>query len=141
LVRRATRGSVPRRLLVLAAALALAAGASTATAFSGSAATRPTSAYAGLGAWVSIYDLAAWQSPERTVAKLAAHRVHTLFLETSNYRQTADVVRPAAVQRFVAAAHAAKIQIVGWYLPSLANPPRDLRRALAGAELETAAGR
>jgi hypothetical protein len=129
---------VPRRLLaVAAAALASAVIAAPANA---SAASRSTAAYSGLGAWVSIYDLAAWQNPERTVAKLVAHRVHTLFLETANYRQPVDVVRPAIAVRFIAAAHAAGLDIVGWYLPSLENPARDLRRTLAGIALATPDG-
>lgn len=93
--------------------------------------SRDVGAYSGLGAWLSVYDRLAWVSPERTVAMLAARHVHTLFLETSNYRQTVDVVRPSAVGRFLDAAHAAGIDVVAWYLPSLANPPRDLRRSLA----------
>lgn len=96
--------------------------------------------YEGTGSWVSIYDHAAWASPERVVRRLAAHRVATLFLETANDRQRGDVFRPAAAARFVAAAHAAGIRVVGWYLPSLATPRRDLRRALAGARFRTPDG-
>lgn len=88
-------------------------------------------AFSGLGAWVSIYDGSAWAAPERTVASLAARHVHTLFLETANYRQSVDVVKPAVVARFLDAAHASGIDVVAWYLPSLANPQRDLRRSLA----------
>jgi len=104
------------------------------------AGARSLNAYSGTGSWVSIYDTAAWQSPERVVRKLASHRVHTLFLQTSNYRQSVDVVRPAKVARFVDAAHAAGIAVVGWYLPSLADHRRDLRRALAGARFRSPAG-
>ena len=82
----------------------------------------------------------AWRNPERVIEKLLAHRVHTLYLQTSNYRQTVDVVRPAKLGRFLDAADAAGIDVVGWYLPSLASPSRDLRRALAGARFRSAAG-
>ena len=105
------------------------------------AAARPTSAralspYSGTGSWVSIYDTGAWRNPERVIQKLVAHRVHTLYLQTSNYRQTVDVVGPAKLGRFLDAADAAGIEVVGWYLPSLASPSRDLRRALAGARAD-----
>jgi hypothetical protein len=124
-------------LIALAAALLAATVSATS---SGAGPPRPLAPYSGLGAWVSIYDTAAWRSPERVVQKLVANRVHTLFLQTSNYRQDVDVVRPAKVGRFLDAAHAAGISVVGWYLPSLASPSRDLRRALAGIRLRSAGG-
>ena len=117
--------------------LALCAHVATAA---GPASLRSLNAYSGTGSWVSIYDTAAWRSPERVVRTLASHRVHTLFLQTSNYRQSVDVVRPAKVGRFLDAADAAGISVVGWYLPSLASPSRDLRRALAGARFRSPAG-
>jgi hypothetical protein len=128
--------------IVVGALLALAfVGGAVRARAAGSPARAPSlEAYGGLGAWVSIYDESAWRAPEQTVGRLAWHDVHTLFLETSNYRQAVDVVRPAAVARFVAAAHGAGMGIVGWYLPSLASPARDLRRALAAASFETTSG-
>ena len=97
-------------------------------------------AYRGTGSWVSIYDTRAWRNPERVVATLAAHRVRTLYLETSNDRQTVDVVHPHRTARFLDAAHAAGIAVVGWYLPSFTNNRRDVRRAVAGARFTTADG-
>jgi hypothetical protein len=132
--------AVPRRVGPVAAlvfTIALCAHVATAASPAG---THPLEAYSGTGSWVSIYDTPAWRRPERVVQTLADHRVHTLFLQTSNYRQSVDVVRPAKVERFLDAAHAAGIAVVGWYLPSLANPSRDLRRALAGARFRSAAG-
>jgi hypothetical protein len=117
--------------------LALCAHSAAAGSPAGERALTP---YSGTGSWVSIYDTAAWRSPERVVRTLAAHRVHTLFLQTSNYRQSVDVVRPGKVERFLDAAADAGIDVVGWYLPSLAGPSRDLRRALAGARFRSAAG-
>ena len=108
-------------------------------------AARPASAravapFSGTGSWVSIYDTPAWRNPERVVQRLVAHHVHTLYLQTANYRQTVDVVKPARLARFLDAADAAGIDVVGWYLPSLASPSRDQRRALAGARFRTPAG-
>jgi len=121
-------------------ALALVGGAGSGRATESRERAVSLEAYRGLGAWISIYDKRAWRMPERTVERLAAHEVHTLFLQTSNYRQSVDVVRPAAVARFIAAAHGAGMAIVGWYLPSLTDPARDLRRALAAATYQTASG-
>ena len=97
-------------------------------------------AFRGSGSWVSIYDTRAWRSPGRVVARLAAHGVRTLYLETSNDRQKVDVVHPDRVARFLDAAHASGISVVGWYLPSLAKPRLDARRAVAGARFHTATG-
>jgi hypothetical protein len=104
------------------------------------AAARALAPFSGTGSWVSIYDTPAWRNPERVVETLVTHRVHTLYLQTSNYRQTVDVVKPARLARFLDAADAAGVDVVGWYLPSLASPSRDLRRALAGARFRSPAG-
>jgi hypothetical protein len=101
---------------------------------------RSLATFTGLGAWVSIYDGKAWAYPEGTVAALAAHDVQTLYLETGNYRQHADLVRPDGIARFLAAAHAADMRVVAWYLPSLAKPAVDLRRSLAPIRLVTVDG-
>jgi hypothetical protein len=101
---------------------------------------RSLTPFRGTGTWVSIYDTAAWNDPLRVVSTLAAHGVHTLFLETSNYKQKVDVVRPAEMGVFLDAAHEAGLDVVGWYLPSLANPRRDLRRALAAVRFRSANG-
>src|SRR5215203_2576848 len=93
--------AVPRRVGPVAAlvfTLALCAHIASAAR---PATARPLSPYSGTGSWVSIYDTAAWRNPERVVRTLSAHRVHTLFLQTSNYRQSVDVVRPAKLGRFL----------------------------------------
>jgi hypothetical protein len=96
--------------------------------------------YRGSGSWVSIYDRAAWGDPEGVIARLSAHHIHTLYLETSNDRQQVDVVRPEIVGRFLDLAHAEGIDVVGWYLPSLSTPRRDVRRALSGIRFRSASG-
>jgi len=98
--------------------------------------------FAGLGTWlpIPIYARKAWRDPETEVAAMARDGVRTLYLETGNYRQKADLVRPDRVARFVDAAHAAGLRIVAWYLPSFANLARDERRALAAIDFRTASG-
>lgn len=127
-----------RRLLLAVAAVATALGVV------GAAGSRPTAAsldaYRGLATWVDIYDPSAWKRPEAVVEQMRARGVRTLFLETGNYRQKLDVVRPALSGRFIDAAHASGLNIVAWYLPSFANSARDLRRSLAAIRFRSAKG-
>jgi hypothetical protein len=119
---------------MLVCALALVAAHS-------SAARAPRlAAYSGTGTWVSIYDTAAWRNPERVVARLHTRHIHTLYLQTSNDRQDTAIRHRAGVARFLDAAHAVGIRVVGWYLPSFANNRRDLSRILAGAAFASANG-
>lgn len=96
--------------------------------------------YAGLGTWVDVWDTALWRSPEASVARMRALGVRTLYLETSNYSRTVDVFQPAAVGRFIEAAHANGMKVVAWYLPSFLNVARDLRRSLAAMRFRSARG-
>ncbi len=96
--------------------------------------------YQGLGTWVDIYDPGLFAEPEAAVAGMAARGVRTLYLETGNYKQRNDLFRPERLARFIEAAHAADIRVVAWYLPSLKNVPRDLRRSLAAVEFRTPSG-
>jgi hypothetical protein len=117
---------------LLAAALAVPSAAASAQ--------RDLSAYAGLGTWLDLYATATWADPEGAVSTIAAHGARTLFLETGNYRQPVDLVRPQALGHFLDAAHAAGLRVVAWYLPSLADPRRDLRRSLAAIRFRSASG-
>lgn len=112
--------------------LAPAAGASVAS--------QPHSPYAGLGTWLSIYAKKAWRDPEPQVAAMAADGVRTLYLETGNYKQQADLVRPWELGPFIDAAHAAGLRVVAWYLPSFASLRKDERRAVAAIRFRSATG-
>jgi hypothetical protein len=122
-----------RALLVGAAALCLAVPA-------GGAPPRDTSAYEGLGTWVDIFDGTVLAKPETAVARMRDLGVTTLYLQTSNYTQKVDLVRPTALERFIDAAHANGLRVVAWYLPSLANVARDLRRSLAAVRFRSPKG-
>ena len=97
-------------------------------------------AYQGFATWVDIYDTAVWRDPEAAVAAIAARGIGTVYLETSNYRQPAAILRRALVARFLEAAHGADLEVIAWYLPGFARPAVDVRRSLAALEFETATG-
>ena len=71
---------------------------------------------------------------------MARDGVRTLYLQTGNYEQSVDLVRPQALGRFIDAAHAAGMQVVAWYLPSFLYPKQDARRALAAIRFRSAKG-
>jgi hypothetical protein len=102
--------------------------------------TREPTAYAGVGTWIDIFAKKAWRHPERQVAAMARYGAQTLYLETGNYKQKADLVRPRILGRFLDAAHAAGLRVVAWYLPSFVHPRRDERRALAAVNFHSANG-
>jgi hypothetical protein len=123
-------------VLAAACALALLAPAS----IGGAADQRDLATYQGLGTWIDVYSPSFGADPDRVAAALAGHRVKTLFVQTGNFRQRADVVAPRRLGALVDAAHARGIAVVGWYLPGLSNPDRDLRRARAAISFRTSLG-
>src|SRR5262249_35163690 len=123
-----------RLVVAVLAALGLAVSA-------GSAQTgRDTSSYQGLGTWVDVWDGPVWANPEAAVARMRDLGVTTLYLETGNYSQKVDLFRKTGIGRFVDAAHANGLRIVAWYLPSLQNMARDLRRSLAAVRFRSPQG-
>ena len=96
--------------------------------------------YRGLGAWIDIYDDAAWDQPAATMQRIATHGVRTLYLETCNFRCDRDLFRPTAMARIVRAAHAEGMSVVAWYLPGYRNVRRDVRRSKKAITFETADG-
>jgi hypothetical protein len=100
----------------------------------------PVAPYRGLGTWIDLYSPSFHADAERLVAGLAGRDVDTLFVETGNFRQRVDLVRPRQLAALVDAAHARGIAVVAWYLPSLTNVARDLRRARAAIGFRTGTG-
>ena len=105
--------------------------------------TPDLSAYRGLASWIDMYD-DTYSDPEGTVAKMKAEGVRTLFVETANFHRPQDwrldIFRARKVERFIHAAHANDMQVVGWYLPSFQNPRRDYRRTMAAIRFRTGKG-
>ena len=96
--------------------------------------------YRGLATWVDIWDTGVWQEPEAAVAEIAGRRVRTVYLETSNFSQNVAIRRPAAVARFLEAAHARGLEVVAWYLPGFVKPAKDVKRSLAAIRFRSPGG-
>jgi hypothetical protein len=96
--------------------------------------------YAGLGTWIDIYSAGFRSDPNGIAASLARRGVETLFVETGNFRQRVDLFHPRQLGRLIEAAHARDIAVVAWYLPSLTNVARDLRRSLAAVRFASQDG-
>jgi hypothetical protein len=126
------------RRLALGAVLAAVLLAPTTRA---STPARDLTSFAGLGTWIDFHaSKSVWGKPEREVAAMARDGVRTLYLQTGNYKQSVDVIRPRAQGRFIDAAHAAGLRVVAWYLPSFAKPRQDERRALAAIRFQSPGG-
>jgi hypothetical protein len=107
----------------------------------GTATGLPTvDAYRGLGTWVDIYSGRTLAHPSGAAARMKAEGVKTLYLQTSNWRQRADVVRPRTLAAFVEAAHEQGMKVVAWYLPSYKPVRTDLRRSLSAIGFTTPSG-
>jgi hypothetical protein len=96
--------------------------------------------YGGVGSWLDIFAGSPWQRPLSVAADLRAHGVTTLYLQTSNYSQRTAIVQPALLGRLLDAAHTAGIRVVGWYLPSFADPAADVKRSLAAIRFRSPTG-
>ena len=134
-------GSGSKRLgarVLLVAAVLVAVLVAPASGASG--ASRHPSPYGGLGTWLDLYATSFWAHPQQEVAAMARHGVRTLYLQTGNYEQPTDLVRPQALGHFIDAAHAAGMRVVAWYLPSFLYPAQDTRSALAAIRFRSAKG-
>ena len=105
-----------------------------------SAARAPIAAFRGPGAWVDIFDDEAWDAPETTVAGLRAQGVQTLYLQTTSYRFKGPIRYPSQTSRFLDAAHANEMRVVGWYVPDYVHMKRDLRWSLDAIRFTSATG-
>ncbi len=89
---------------------------------------------------MDIYSPTFRSDAQTLAATLALRDVHTLFVESGNYRQRVDLVQPQQLSALIDAAHAQHIAVVAWYLPSLVKPAVDLRRAVAAARFTSVSG-
>jgi len=105
--------------------------------------TQPSLApYQGSGAWVDRYDLPKLRDPVSAVADMAANGVRTLYVETASWKvsRRVDVIARPQTAALIAAAHAAGMKVVAWYLPGLADLGTDIRRVRAALGFRTPDG-
>lgn len=124
----------------LLAALAFSAVAACAGAAAAPGGQAEQSVFGGLGTWIDIYDGGVYAAPQLTARRIAARGVGTVWVETSNFRASADVVRPGPLGRLVDSLHAEGLEVAAWYLPGHVNPALDTRRALAMLDFRSATG-
>lgn len=98
--------------------------------------------YAGLGTWVDVYDWSATYTREsgpqvgpETVDLMAAEGVQTLYIQASKHDAPEDVLERDRLLAIISRAQAKGMRVVAWYLPTLVDPPADMRRLLAIAAL------
>ena len=133
-LRRAGRTFLVAGLIVLAAVVA--AGALPQAA----GATPSLNAYRGLGAWVDMYDAAAWNDPAGAVKDMSSHHVRTLFIETSNYHWPTAINKPSAMDAIIQECHAHGLKVVAWYLPGFKDMTKDYQRSMAAIDYRTPDG-
>ncbi|MDQ3757683.1 MAG: hypothetical protein M3394_07530, partial [Actinomycetota bacterium] len=97
--------------------------------------------YRGLGTWVDVYD---WTNhytggkPAVGVAdvdRMADQGVQTLYLQASKWDSPTDLVDPELLHPMLERAEQRGLRVVAWYLPTLTDLARDLRRLVAVAAL------
>ena len=93
----------------------------------------------GLGTWVDMYDTRLWSHPRATVRTMAAKGVRTIMLQAASLG-AGGIARPAALSRFVEAAHGHRMAVVAWYLPSFEHVRVDLRHSLAAIRFRSDQG-
>ncbi len=97
--------------------------------------------YTGLGAWLDVYDWSVTFTGHAppleidAIDALAAQGVQTLYIQASKWDAPEDVVDRDRLIAFIHRAHEHGIAVIGWYLPTLEDPARDVQRLLAIAEL------
>jgi len=100
----------------------------------------PLDAYRELGTWIDLWDARAWNDPAGTVKDAADHGVRTLFIQTGNARSTSGISNPAAMREFIKEAHAHKMYVIAWYLPTLKTGSVDYERFVQAIEFSTEDG-
>lgn len=102
--------------------------------------------YRGLGTWVDVYDWSrSYTNGAPTVGpadvdRMADLGVQTLYLQVSKADSTTDLVDADLLQPILDRAEQRGVRVVAWYLPTLADPARDLQRLVAAAGLPSVDG-
>jgi hypothetical protein len=106
-----------------------------------SASARSVSAYRGTGAWVDRFDPEVYANPAPSISQMAAAGVHTLYIQTGNYKlANTDVIHPEGLAVAIETAHSLGMRVVGWYLPGFVDRGEDFRRMMEAIDFTTPAG-
>ena len=105
---------------------------------------RDLSSYEGYGAWVDVFDFSppyAGDTPPvgtGDIDAMAATGVRTIYLQGARLddRTPDGLEDPWLLAEFLATAHAADIDVVGWYLPRWTADEADLERLQLLADFE-----
>jgi hypothetical protein len=92
-----------------------------------------------LATWVDTLDYASL-SPVSAVANMQARGVRTLFLSTARFNSANDFFDETEMGQWLDAAHAAGLEVVGWYVPAYGDMARDVRRTVAIGEYRSPGG-
>jgi hypothetical protein len=106
----------------------------------------PLCPFRGVGTWVDVYDtIAAFAEHGRVspvtvdaIAQMRDDGIHTLYLQVAkdDTRSPGVFVDRDLAASFLTTAHAAGLDVVAWYLPTLRDPALDRERAVALAQFE-----
>lgn len=97
--------------------------------------------YRGLGVWLDVLDWSpSYTSGRASVTPAAVDRmadlgVQTIYIQTSRYNRTEDIIDPGVLGQFIDRAHARGLRIVAWYMPTHEDHETDVRRLIAAAAL------
>jgi len=95
--------------------------------------------YAGLGAWIDVFNYAPAYQPAGTDPPLTPHDldelsrrgIKTLYLQAARWddKMPAGIVDPPLLGAFLRHAHELGLRVVGWYLPRFVDVDLDVNRA------------
>ncbi len=95
-----------------------------------------TAVFAGLGAWVDVYDWSPTFSPSATwglddVDRIAAAGVQVLYIQSAKATRPEDLLDPDKFKAIVDRAHAKGLRVVSWFLPANLDPKSDVIKLVA----------
>ncbi|MDQ3293853.1 MAG: hypothetical protein M3527_05315, partial [Actinomycetota bacterium] len=97
--------------------------------------------YAGLGAWLDVYDWSATYTNGNPPAglpdidRMASLGVRTLYIQASKWDSPTPVLEEERLRPLIDRAHELGMRVVVWYLPTLLDPGADLYRLVSIAAL------
>jgi hypothetical protein len=128
-----------RCVLALAAIVALAGALTVQAGRARSDIVDRAAPFRGTGAWVSLFTHE-WTNPVAAAQAFASDGVKTLYLETGRSNTPGAIAKPAETGAFLDAAHAAGLDVVAWYYPTLRRPDLDVARLLETARFQSPSG-